>query len=138
MVDFGVILVPVNSTKLLPTLFFTAIIFVIDSSDKLRIAVAREELSLLLDQIKLTRSRSQSNKSGKSPKNFTILFLANKMDKTGAATAVECADLMELNELMDGDFEWRIDGTDCLNGNGVDEAINWLGMSIKRSLNTKI
>ena len=119
-----------------------AIIFVVDASDKLRLAVAKEELRILLEGLENSKfgSRSASSLSNSGPSSvknqnknqnkFTILFLANKMDKPGSASAIECADIMELNSLLNN-VEWRIDETDCLTGLGVDEAVKWLAENIK-------
>ena len=53
------------------------IIFVIDSSDKMRIVVAKDELDLLLQHNEI------------KSKNIPILFYANKMDLRDASNAVQ-------------------------------------------------
>ena len=112
-----------------------AIIFVVDAADKLRLAVAKEELRILLEGLRHSPTSNDKQLPNQVPSNtnskLSFLFLANKMDKPGAATAAECADIMELNDLMTQNIEWRIDATDCLTGVGVDESVTWLGNSIK-------
>ena len=70
------------------------IIFVIDSSDKVRLAVAKNELELLL---------THSDIKGK---NIPILFYANKMDIPGSASAKDCVDLLTLETITDR--SWHI------------------------------
>lgn len=64
------------------------IIFVIDSSDKLRMAVARDELEMLL-----------ANDTVKS-RSIPILFMANKKDREGAASPAECVKLLALEDIQ--------------------------------------
>ncbi len=62
------------------------IIFVIDSTDRIRMCVAKDELECLLSYAAIS-------------KNVPLLFYANKMDRPTALTAVECAQLLELDKL---------------------------------------
>ena len=72
-----------------------AIIFVIDSADKLRMVVAKGELDLLLNHAGKNASCIfyssvySFNTDVKDRKGIPILFLANKMDVREAASAVE-------------------------------------------------
>eukprot|EP00731_Ephydatia_muelleri_P035143 Em0099g15a len=66
-----------------------AIIFVIDSSDKLRIPVAKDELDLLLQNADMAERR------------VPILFLANKMDLKDSYSAPACFQLLKLDQVKD-------------------------------------
>jgi len=66
-----------------------AIIYVVDTSDKLRMCVAKDELEILLKHKEL--------KGSKVP----LLFFANKMDLPQALSAVECAQALKLDEIKD-------------------------------------
>ena len=65
------------------------IVFVVDSSDKLRMVVAKDELDMLLQHPDI-RSRK-----------IPILFFANKMDIPGALTPFECSQQLELDRISD-------------------------------------
>ena len=63
------------------------IIFTVDSTDKIRLCVARDELLTLLNHVDL--------------KNVPIVFFANKMDLPTALTPVECVQQLELDKILD-------------------------------------
>lgn len=63
------------------------IIFTVDSTDKIRLCVARDELLTLLNHVDL--------------KNVPIVFFANKMDLPTALTPVECVQQLELDKIQD-------------------------------------
>jgi ADP-ribosylation factor-like protein 6 len=74
-----------------------AIIFVVDSSDKLRMVVAKEELDLLLSH------------SDIKSKRIPFLFLANKMDLNDALSAIKCSQILELDRIKDKPFNiWYV------------------------------
>eukprot|EP00002_Diphylleia_rotans_P007429 TRINITY_DN1697_c0_g1_i1.p2 TRINITY_DN1697_c0_g1~~TRINITY_DN1697_c0_g1_i1.p2 ORF type:complete len:183 (+),score=45.54 TRINITY_DN1697_c0_g1_i1:105-653(+) len=93
-----------------------AIIFVIDTSDKIRLCVAKDELEVLLEHPDI--------KARKIP----ILFFANKMDMPNGMTPVECVQGLELDKLTDK--PWHITASNALTGQGVEEGINWLAAHI--------
>ncbi|XP_065908753.1 ADP-ribosylation factor-like protein 6 [Dysidea avara] len=95
-----------------------AIIFVIDSSDKLRMVVAKGELDLLL-----------GHESIKDQKNIPILFLANKMDLRDAASAIEVSTVLELSKIKDKSY--FICSTNALTGEGLQEGVQWLSSQIQ-------
>lgn len=66
-----------------------AIIFVIDSSDKLRMVVAKEELDTLLNHPDIKHRR------------IPILFFANKMDLRDSVTSVKVSQLLCLESIKD-------------------------------------
>ncbi|XP_067852829.1 ADP-ribosylation factor-like protein 6 [Heptranchias perlo] len=66
-----------------------AIIFVIDSGDKLRIVVAKEELDTLLIHPDIKH------------RQIPILFFANKMDLTDALSSVTVSQMLGLDNIKD-------------------------------------
>jgi len=94
-----------------------AIIFVVDSSDKLRVCVAKEELEVLMENKSLLETDSP------------ILFFANKMDVNGALSAEECAKELELDQIRDR--SWHIVSSNGVDGYGIDEGITWLANTLK-------
>ena len=89
-----------------------AIIFVIDSSDKLRIVVAKEELDMLLKHVALQRKR------------IPVLFFANKMDVRDALSPVQVSNMLKLEDL--NEKPWHICASNALNGEGLHEGVEWL------------
>lgn len=89
-----------------------AIIFVLDSTDRLRICVAKEELQQLLSHEEIKKTRAP------------VLLFANKMDVAGSLTPEECIDEMELHALRDK--PWHITSSNAVSGAGVDEGVEWL------------
>ncbi|KAK2570943.1 ADP-ribosylation factor-like protein 6 [Acropora cervicornis] len=77
-----------------------AVIFVLDSSDRLRIVVAKEERGL------------------------PVLFFANKMDCKDSLSAVECTKKMGLDTIRDK--PWHICASNALTGEGLPEGVAWL------------
>uniref|UniRef100_A0A914H246 ADP-ribosylation factor-like protein 6 n=1 Tax=Globodera rostochiensis TaxID=31243 RepID=A0A914H246_GLORO len=100
------------------------IIFVVDSTDKLRIAVARDELWMLLDHKDLTYKKTP------------LLILANKSDLKDAVPASE----IHLNLGLDliRNRNWHIVSTCALTGSGLVEGIDWLANNIKQLLTPTI
>jgi signal recognition particle receptor subunit beta len=64
------------------------IIFVIDSADKIRMVVAKDELDIVLQHADVKDT------------NIPILFLANKMDVPGAAVPVDITRALELTNIV--------------------------------------
>ncbi|CAK5073638.1 unnamed protein product [Meloidogyne enterolobii] len=96
------------------------IIFVVDASDKLRIAVARDELWMLLDHKDLTYKKTP------------LLIFANKSDVRDAVPASE----IHLNLGLDliRNRNWHIVSTCALTGQGLVGGIDWLANNIKQLL----
>ena len=90
--------------------------FVIDSADQKRLPIVKEEITQML-------SHEDMDENG-SP----ILFLANKMDLTGAKTPNEIRKLLQLEKLKTR--PWRIFATNALKGDGVLEGMAWLQKQI--------
>ncbi|GBG28887.1 ADP-ribosylation factor [Hondaea fermentalgiana] len=93
-----------------------AIVFVIDATDRMRLCVARDELEMVLDDPSV-RSRP-----------VPILFLCNKKDCADAMGPAECVAKMELEKIRER--PWSIISTNARNGDGIEEAIEWLADSI--------
>ncbi|KAI1299362.1 ADP-ribosylation factor-like protein 6 [Halotydeus destructor] len=89
------------------------IIFVIDSSDSLRLVVAKDELDMMLKHPDLS-----------SKSSLPILFYANKTDLKDASSPVKISKLLELHKLQTN--PWHIQPSNALNGEGLEEGIEWL------------
>lgn len=96
------------------------IVFVIDSSDELRLVVARDELGLLL--------RHPDVKDRPVP----ILFFANKMDMRGALSSVKVSTSLALDVIRDK--PWNICASNAITGEGLQEGIEWLTAQIRTLL----
>lgn len=90
-----------------------AVIFVLDSSDRLRIVVAKEELDFLLKHPDIASRRG-----------LPVLFFANKMDCKDSLSAVECTKKMGLDTIRDK--PWHICASNALTGEGLPEGVAWL------------
>lgn len=86
-----------------------ALIFVVDSSDKDRVEIAKEELHKMLGEDEL--------------KDAVVLILANKQDM-GVMSVAELTDKLALHTLRGR--EWYIQGTCALTGDGLSEGFDWL------------
>ncbi|CAM4486656.1 unnamed protein product [Leuciscus chuanchicus] len=94
-----------------------AIIFVIDSGDKLRMVVAKEELDTLLNHPDIKHRR------------IPVLFFANKMDLRDALSAVKVSQLLCLENIKDK--PWHICASDAVKGEGLQEGVDWLQDQIR-------
>ena len=88
------------------------IVFVVDSSDRLRLPVAREELELAMKSNEL------------SDKKIPVLVLANKSDLPNAFPANKCASILDLDNLMQR--PWLACSTNALSGEGLVQGFTWL------------
>ncbi|XP_032262265.1 ADP-ribosylation factor-like protein 6 isoform X2 [Phoca vitulina] len=96
-----------------------AIIFVIDSSDRLRMVVAKEELDTMLNHPEL-----QTSIYDIKHRRIPILFFANKMDLRDAVTSVKVSQLLCLENIKDK--PWHICASDAIKGEGLQEGVDWL------------
>ncbi|XP_061580501.1 ADP-ribosylation factor-like protein 6 isoform X2 [Cololabis saira] len=94
-----------------------AIIFVIDSSDKLRMVVAKEELDTFL------------NHEDIRSKNIPVLFFANKTDLRDAMSSVKVSQMLCLENIKDK--PWHICASNAIKGEGLQEGLDWLQDHIK-------
>jgi len=95
------------------------IIFVVDSSDKTRILVAREELQQLLTHPDI------------SSRNIPILFFANKVDIRDALSDVGVSSALGLDSIINK--SWHICSSNALKGDSIADGIEWLSSAIKSS-----
>lgn len=87
-----------------------AIIFVVDSADKLRLCVAKDELDTMLAAADL--------------KGKPFLIFANKMDVPSALSPVDIAQGLTLGDIHG--HPWQIVPSNALDGSGLQEGIDWL------------
>lgn len=85
------------------------LIFVVDSSDRARVDLAREELHKMLAEEDL--------------KDAVLLVFANKQD-LGVMSVAEVIDKLDLQSIRGRD--WFCQGTSALTGTGLYEGLNWL------------
>ena len=85
------------------------LIFVVDSSDKDRIDVTRDELHKILAEEEM--------------KDAVVLIFANKQD----IAVMDIKEIIERLELQNmRDRKWFCQGTSALSGQGLNEGMNWL------------
>lgn len=77
-----------------------AIIYVLDSTDTIRMCVAKDELEQLVEHKEFASRR------------VPILFFANKMDLANVLTPVECMEQLELEKLPGK--SWHIAYVSCV------------------------
>lgn len=87
-----------------------AVIYVVDSADRERIGISKDELSAMLEEEEM--------------KDAVLLVLANKQDLDGAMTAAEIADQFGLSRLKNR--TWTIQKCSAVKGEGLDSAMDWL------------
>mmetsp|Transcript_20591 Transcript_20591/g.26675 ORF Transcript_20591/g.26675 Transcript_20591/m.26675 type:complete len:183 (+) Transcript_20591:42-590(+) len=92
-----------------------AIIFVVDSADKERLAVARQELQAMLEEDEL--------------KNSILLVFANKQDQQGALGAKDVSESLGLADVRSR--QWSIQEACAVKGIGLSEGFDWLVTSLK-------
>jgi len=90
-----------------------AIVYVIDSSDKERLDLAKEELYGLMNDEELREAK--------------LLVLANKMD-LASLTVQQVGNTLDLASFK---REWKIQGTCAATGEGICEAFDWLSVALK-------
>ena len=89
------------------------LIFVVDSCDKERMELAREELHRMMGEEEL--------------RDAAILVFANKQDM-GIMSVAEVAEKMGLHSLRGRD--WHIQGTCAMTGDGLYEGLEWLSKTV--------
>lgn len=97
-----------------------AIIFVIDSVDKLRMVVAKEELNTLLSHEDLCNRK------------IPVLFFANKMDLQDAMSSNKVTQMLSLEDIIK-DKPWHICASNAIKGEGLQEGLDWLQEQISMS-----
>merc|ERR1712210_397653 len=92
-----------------------AIIYVVDSVDKERIGISKNEMVSMLEEEEL--------------KKAILLVFANKQDMEGAMSPTEVAKELGLAALRER--KWQIFKTSAVKGTGLDEAMEWLVEALK-------
>ncbi|MCL4141118.1 UNVERIFIED_CONTAM: hypothetical protein GTU68_036034 [Idotea baltica] len=95
------------------------IIFVVDSSDKLRLVMAQDELNMLLQHPEIKTRR------------IPILFFANKMDVREACSSVKVSSALGLERLTNK--PWHITPSNAVSGEGLQDGVEWLTNQIKEN-----
>jgi ADP-ribosylation factor protein 1 len=89
------------------------LIFVVDSSDKERVELAREELQRMLGEEELREA--------------VLLVFANKQD-LGVMSVAEVTEKLGLHTIRGR--EWYIQGTCAMTGDGLYEGLEWLSKTV--------
>ncbi|ELP85134.1 ADP-ribosylation factor, putative [Entamoeba invadens IP1] len=93
----------------------SAIIFVVDSTDKERLSIAKDELHSMLSEPEL--------------KETIIAVFANKQDMAGALTSAEISDKLMLHTIKS--HTWNIFNTSAITGAGLEPGLKWVANQIK-------
>ncbi|RCV39873.1 hypothetical protein SETIT_9G005300v2 [Setaria italica] len=88
------------------------IVFVVDSSDRDRVRLARDELNALLNEEEL--------------RDAALLVFANKQDLPNAMTAAEMAEELGLHRSLGTRRRWHIQSARATSGEGLYEGLDWL------------
>ncbi|KYR00027.1 ADP-ribosylation factor-related protein [Tieghemostelium lacteum] len=99
----------------------SAIIFVVDSSDKTRISEAALELNKLMKEEEL--------------KNCSLLIFATKQDLPDPIEIPELTDLLGLHEIKDR--KWYLQPTRTLENVGIYEGLDWLSTKLQEEKKAK-
>lgn len=92
-----------------------AVIYVVDSSDRERIGISREEFRALLEEEEL--------------KDALLLVYANKQDLPGALSDTQIAEGLGLHDIRNRD--WAIFKASAIKGEGLFEGLDWLSNALK-------
>ncbi|KAI3647552.1 hypothetical protein MP228_007773 [Amoeboaphelidium protococcarum] len=87
-----------------------AVIMVIDSTDKDRIDVCKQELHRMMENETL--------------KHSALLVFANKQDMKGALSASQISNSLQLTSLKDR--QWHIQACCAVTGEGLTEGLDWI------------
>jgi len=92
------------------------IIMVIDSTDRERLAVTREELYRMLQHEDLSKA--------------SLLVYANKQDLKGSMSAAEISRQLDLTSIKK--HQWHIQACCALTGEGLYQGLEWIVQRIKK------
>ncbi|XP_065556887.1 ADP-ribosylation factor-like protein 5B [Artemia franciscana] len=92
------------------------IILVVDSTDRERLSISREELHKVVNQDEL--------------KNAAILLFANKQDVKGCMSVAEISRQLNLTSIKT--HRWQIQPCCALTGEGLYQGLEWISNNIKR------
>lgn len=94
-----------------------AIIYVVDSMDRDRIGISKQELVSMLEEDELKKS--------------VLVVFANKQDIEGAMTVTEVANSLGLSIIKNR--KYQIFKTSAIKGEGLDEAMEWLANTLQNA-----
>ncbi|CAL4928486.1 unnamed protein product [Urochloa decumbens] len=95
-------------------------VFVVDSGDRDRIRLARDELNTLLNAEEL--------------RDAALLVLANKQDLPKAMSSAEMAQELGLHHRSLGNRRWHIQSARATSGEGLYEGLDWLCTNVNIKL----
>ncbi|CAK5283279.1 unnamed protein product [Mycena citricolor] len=95
-----------------------ALVFVVDSNDRERVGIARDELHAMLGEDEL--------------RDALVLVYANKQDLPHAMSTAELTDQLALHTLRSR--KWYIQATCATTGEGMYEGLDWLTQNMKRQI----
>eukprot|EP00668_Euglena_longa_P014233 GGOE01018210.1.p1 GENE.GGOE01018210.1~~GGOE01018210.1.p1 ORF type:complete len:180 (-),score=19.31 GGOE01018210.1:455-994(-) len=93
-----------------------AIIYVVDSSDKDRISIAKQELCAMLEEDEL--------------RDTVVMVFANKQDLDGCMSVAEVSEYLGLTNIKNR--QWSIQKTSAVSGEGLYEGLEWLSNILKK------
>ncbi|XP_065896561.1 ADP-ribosylation factor-like protein 5A [Dysidea avara] len=91
------------------------LIVVVDSTDRERLSITKEELYRMLDHEDL--------------KQAGVLVFANKQDLKGSMSSAEISQQLNLTSIKD--HGWHIQGCCALTGEGLYQGLEWIGTQIR-------
>ncbi|KAK2077536.1 hypothetical protein QBZ16_004381 [Prototheca wickerhamii] len=92
-----------------------AVIVVVDSTDRGRIGIARQELKNIIDNPSL--------------KGACILIFANKQDLPNAMSVQELSEALDLVGIKD--HNWHVQASCAVSGQGLEEGVQWIARHVK-------
>ncbi|ODV90079.1 hypothetical protein CANCADRAFT_1812 [Tortispora caseinolytica NRRL Y-17796] len=88
----------------------SAVIFVVDATDRDRIETAAEELKAMLDEEEL--------------RDAALLVFANKQDQPNAMSGPQVSEALDLASISDR--SWNVIACSAISGDGLNEGLDWL------------
>lgn len=103
------------------------IIFVIDSTDSVRLCVVKDELEHLLSHQKLLENKKQQDKI------LPILFCCNKKDLPDAQTTTSISTALALEKILMKNNPYHMCSTNGLTGDGLQDGLNWISQHMQQN-----
>ena len=95
-----------------------AIVYVIDSTDRDRLEVTKQELMMLIEEEDLRK--------------IPLMVFANKQDVAGALSEMEIADYLQMHQIKNR--PWAIFKCSALTGYGLNEGMEWISAALQKWL----
>jgi len=96
--------------------FFQFVILVVDSTDRDRLSITKDELHKMMGHEELSKAN--------------ILVFANKQDVKGCLSAAEISKLLNLQSIRN--HGWHIQACCALTGEGLYQGLEWIVNNIKK------